>query len=51
MLLTSKLWNCALTFDKVDADFVVDELLNSRGIDSDEKKSDDETVEETGLLP
>lgn len=40
MLLTSKLWNCALTFDKVDADFVVDELLNSRGIDSDEKKSD-----------
>lgn len=40
MLLTSKLWNCALTIEEVNADFVVDELLKSRGIETEEAKAD-----------
>lgn len=40
MLLTSKLWNSALTLDEVNADFLVDELLKLRGIESEEAKSD-----------
>lgn len=40
MLLTSKNWDCALTLGEVDADQIVERLLESRGIDTDGKKED-----------
>ncbi|MCQ2466363.1 MAG: single-stranded-DNA-specific exonuclease RecJ [Clostridia bacterium] len=40
MLLTSKMWNSALTLDEVNADFIVDELLKLRGIETEEAKAD-----------
>lgn len=40
MLLTSKLWNCELTIDESNSEFLVDELLEQRGIDTDDKKDD-----------
>lgn len=40
MLLTSKNWDCALTLGEVDADQIVERLLESRGIDTEGRKED-----------
>ena len=40
MLLTSKIWDCALTLGEVDAEQIVERLLESRGIVSASDKED-----------
>lgn len=40
MLLTSKTWNCALTLGEVNADTIVEKLLESRGITTESRKED-----------